>query len=73
MNIDSMREMLVAQMELLKAGDGDPARINAMVNAAGKIISSVRLEMEYARMIGAKPLIPFIGNRSGGAPAPALP
>jgi hypothetical protein len=60
MNIVELRSMLAEQMIALKNGKADPKHVNAMVNAAGKIIGSVRLELEYARMVGVTPTIPLI-------------
>lgn len=70
MNAEMLRAMLAEQMTNLRAGSADPKQVNAMVNAAGKIISSVKLELEYARMIGVTPVIPFISQRDKGALAP---
>lgn len=64
MNVEKMQSMLAAQMEKLHAGKGDPKHVNAMCNAAGKFIGSVRLQLEYARMIGVTPVIPAITQRA---------
>lgn len=66
MNIKQLREMLSEQMIRLHSGKGDPKQANAIVNAAGKIIATVRLEMEYARLVNEKaqkPRIPFIESQ----------
>jgi uncharacterized ParB-like nuclease family protein len=66
MNAIELREVLTSQINLLKAGKADPKQVNAIVNAAGKVIASVRLEMEYARMIGVLPSIDFIRSGMSG-------
>lgn len=63
MNNDTLQAMLSEQMDLLRNNKVDPKHVNAMVNAAGKILSSVKLELEYARMCGLQPNIPFIRQR----------
>lgn len=60
MNIEEMQAKLMRQIELLDAGDGDPERCNAMANAAGKLIGTIRLQMDFARMIGVKPNLPLL-------------
>ena len=46
-------------------GIGTCAFVNAVTNASGKILSSVKLEMEYYKMIGQKPELSAI--LGGGA------
>ena len=65
MNIRELREVLSQQMLALRDGKADPKRANAIVNAAGKIIASVRLELDYAKMLGVKPNIPLLLPKPG--------
>lgn len=60
MNLEKLRGMLAEQMDKLRAGNADVKNVNAMVNAAGKVIASVRLELDYAKMIGITPSVPFM-------------
>ena len=63
MNTQEMRDMLSEQMKRLHNGKGNAKDANAIVNAAGKIIATVRLEMEYLKLTGgvsAKPKIAFL-------------
>ncbi len=69
MNVEDLRDMLAGQMLLLKRGKSDPKLVNAMVNAAGKVLASVRLELDYAKMIGAQPCSSFIKTK----PIPPAP
>lgn len=57
MNVSELRATLTEQITLLKTGKAEPKNVNAIVNAAGKVLSTIRLEMEYARMIGIVPKI----------------
>lgn len=72
MNIEILRSMLAEQMVRLKSGKADPKHVNAMCNAAGKVIGSVRLELEYARMLGVTPAISFIKTTSEPTKVKAL-
>lgn len=59
------------QRSLLDAYDSvakDPRRANQvkeMTNAAGKILASIKLQMEYSMIRGEEPEIPFMGKGSG--------
>jgi len=57
--------MLWEEMHRLRDGDAQPASANAVTNAAGTLLRSVKLEMEYARMLGRSPAIPLLdGDRN---------
>lgn len=71
MNIEQLRNVLSEQILDLRAGKRDVARANAMCNTAGKVIGCVRLELEYAKMMGVKPEMRFISDRK--AELPKLP
>ncbi len=63
--LEELRTDLLEAYESLKA---DPRRINQvseLSNTAGKIIASVKVEMEYAALRGEKPDIKFIGPTTG--------
>lgn len=53
-------DILGTQIDRLIAKKTTPAHVNAVSNAAGKILTTVRIEMEYAKMLGKKPNTPFI-------------
>jgi hypothetical protein len=63
MKMTDLRATLGDQITKLRAGKGDPKTANAIVNAAGKIIASVRLEMDYAKMVGAAPRIQLLADK----------
>lgn len=61
MNINNLRAFLVEELTSLREGKSTPEIANAIVNVSGKILSTVKLEMEYRKMIGKETLgIDFI-------------
>lgn len=61
-NINDLREILSQEIDKLREGKTTPASINAITNATGKIFSSIKLQMEYAKILGEKPDIKFIAE-----------
>jgi len=59
-SVEDMRVMLSEEITKLREGNTNAANVNAIVNATGKILSTVKLEIEYNKMIGSTPNIPFI-------------
>jgi len=59
-NVEELRKFLANEMERSASGNITPASANASANLAGKIISSVKLEIEYNKMAGATPNIGFL-------------
>jgi len=60
MNIDSLRGILAEEIQKLRDGQTNAANVNAVTNATGKILSTVKLEMEYCKLVGKTPDIDFI-------------
>ena len=60
-NINDLREILSEEITKLRECKTTPATINAITNATGKIFSSIKLQMEYAKLLGEKPDIKYIG------------
>lgn len=58
--VNEVREILADEIQKLRRGDNTAVNVNAVVNAVGKILSSVKLELEYNKIIGKTPDIPFI-------------
>lgn len=59
-NIKELRDQLLEAFELVKA---DPRRANqtdVLANCAGKILASVKLELEACEMKGVEPDIDFL-------------
>lgn len=70
MNIHDIRNILAEQIQGLRAGETVPATANAITNAVGKILSSVKLEMEYSKLSGTQPNIGFLRLSAGSAGEP---
>ena len=60
MNVNTIREILADEIERLRNDQRTPAAVNAVTNAVGKILGTVKMEMEYAKMLGVVPHIDFI-------------
>lgn len=60
LDITSLRTILAEEINKLRAGETTPANVNAITNATGKILSTVKLEMEYRKLLGKVPDINFI-------------
>jgi len=60
--VSDMRSILADEVDRLRKGGQQttPGTVNAIVNACGKILSSIKLEMEYNKMLGLTPNIGFI-------------
>lgn len=59
-NIGDIQGTLWEQVQALRAGQTTPANANAVSNAVGKIFTSVKLQIEYARLTGQTPSIPMM-------------
>lgn len=60
MDINNLRTILAEEIGKLREGSTTPANVNAITNATGKILSTVKLEMEYHKLLGKTPDIDFI-------------
>jgi len=59
-NLNDLRTILCEEIDKLREGKTTPASINAITNATGKVFSSIKLQMEYAKLVGKKPDIEFV-------------
>lgn len=59
-NTEELREAVLDELSKLKEGFSTPAKVNAVSNATGKTISTIRIELEYAKLKGIIPEIDFI-------------
>lgn len=55
-----LQGILSDQIDKVVAGEVTPANANAVVNATGVILRSVKLQMDYYRQIGRTPNIPLL-------------
>lgn len=70
MTINDIRGVLAEEINAIRAGNSSPAKLNAIVNATGKILASVRLEMDYIKAVGKTPNISML---NGPKPEDAAP
>jgi hypothetical protein len=59
-NVQEIQATLWEQVQGLREGKTTPANANAVSNAIGKMFTGVKLQMEYYRLTGATPDIPFL-------------
>jgi len=60
MNIESLRGILIETVSGLRSGHTTPSTAEAISNASGKIIASIRAQLDYARMRGEVPKLQFM-------------
>lgn len=59
-NVQEIQGTLWEQVQNLRTGKTTPANANAVSNAIGKMFTGVKLQMEYYRLTGETPRIPFL-------------
>lgn len=59
-NINELRKDLIGAYELLKSDPKRVVQVGELANTAGKIIGSVKLELEYAALRKEQPKIAFL-------------
>lgn len=64
-SINDLRSILADEIKRLRNGESTPAAVNAITNATGKILATVRLELDYSKLVGVTPNIPFIKSVNG--------
>lgn len=68
MSLNDIRAVLTDEIKKIREGTTTAANVNAISNATGKILSTVKLEMEYYKLIGKTPHIPLLlGDGEAGA------
>jgi len=68
--VNDLRCILAEEIEKIRNGNTTAANVNAIVNATGKILTTVKMEIEYNKLIGKTPIIPFICSvADNGQPA----
>lgn len=70
-NINDLRDELLKVFDGLREGRIEDKFASEINNTAGKIISTVKLQLAHAALCGTTPNIPFLGEP--GEPAGALP
>ena len=60
LDINGIRKILAEEIDKLRKGKTNAASVNAVTNATGKILTTVKLEMEYCKQVGQTPSIDFV-------------
>lgn len=61
-NIQELRKVLCKTLIEVKSGSCDVNQATEVNNAAGKIVQTAKLEMDYARARKETPIIDFMGS-----------
>jgi len=59
-NIHELRQDLIGAYEMLRADPKRVVQVGELANTAGKIIASVKLELEYSALRKDRPTIAFL-------------
>lgn len=59
-NVKQLRAALCDTIAAVRAKEITPDAAEAVSNASGKIVASIRVELEYRRMRGEVPLLGFM-------------
>ena len=68
--VSDLRSVLAEEITRLKTHKSTPKETNAVVHTVGTILSSVRLEMEYLKLMGLRLEIGFMGKKGSALKAP---
>lgn len=60
--VNDLRNILAEEIAKIRAGTTTAANVNAITNATGKILSTVKMEIEYNKLLSRTPHIPFIDS-----------
>ncbi len=64
-DINELREQLLDAFDWVKADPRRANQVKEMTNAAGKILGTIKAQMEYSMLRSEEPDIPFMGATSG--------
>ena len=62
-NIEELRTGLLDAYEWVKADPRRANQVKEMTNAAGKVIATLKVELEYAMLRKESPSIPFLSYK----------
>lgn len=69
-NITELRDELIEAFEWVKTDPRRANQVKEMTNAAGKILGTIKAQIEYSCLRGEEPDIEFLGKTSGRALKP---
>lgn len=55
-----LQGILSEQIDRIASDETTPAKVNAVVNATSAILRTVKMQMDYARLVGKTPHIPLL-------------
>lgn len=55
-----LQAILSDQIDRVATDQTTPAKVNAVVNATATILRTVKMQMDYAKMVGRTPAIPLL-------------
>lgn len=61
-DVNKLRSFLSEQLERVSQGDITPSVANSQANIAGKMISSIKMQLEYNKLTGKNIEIEFLGK-----------
>jgi hypothetical protein len=64
-DINELRNQLLDAFELVKQDPRRGNQVKEMTNAAGKVLGTIKAQLEYSMLRGEEPDIPFLGKTSG--------
>lgn len=64
-DIIELRDQLLDAYDWVKSDPRRANQVKEMANTAGKVLASVKLQLEYSLLKGEEPDIPFLGKTSG--------
>ncbi len=65
-DIQQLRDHALLTIEKLAAGEIDTAEAGVTGKLCESVISTVKAQLEYSRMLNEEPAIPFMGNAHSG-------
>lgn len=66
-DIEELRSQLLDAYDWVKADPRRANQVKEMANTAGKVIGTLKLQLEYAMLRKEKPYIPYLGKTGGEA------
>lgn len=61
-NIHELRESLARTLEKVSTGELSPAAANAAANVSGKVLATIKMELDFSKMSGNVPAIEFLAK-----------
>jgi hypothetical protein len=61
-NIEELRDELITAYEWVKQDPRRANQVKEMTNAAGKVINTLKVQLEYAMLRGERPMIDFLNG-----------